>query len=135
MACTSSEHRIIKIKPPSFGAQLIPEQVNSLLVESGFSRIGFSSRVRDLNAGAIDAQNMKTGEVLIASHHSLMRYQHDAHPDLLVNVSIGRDKGDVKLEFYESDSKKLSIKSIDIYEQLKKNLQLKLYDINDFTES
>ncbi|MCW8929116.1 MAG: hypothetical protein OQL19_02630 [Gammaproteobacteria bacterium] len=135
ISCTTSGHRYIKIKPPVFGAMQIPEQVNSLLVESDFNRINFSQRVRDLNANATDALNKREGEELVTSSKLLRRYQHTINTELFVNVSIGRDKGDVELEFYEENNKELSEDSIKIYNQTKENLKAKLYDPNDFTES
>lgn len=135
IGCSTSGHRYININPPPFGAQSVPGQINTLLVNSGFERIEFSARVGDPNAGAVDSLNMKTGEVLESPNKFFMRYQHQTYPDLLVNVAIGRDKGDVKLEFYETDNKELSIETMNIYNQFKENLKSGLYDENDFSES
>jgi len=134
IGCTTAGHRYIKIKPPSFGPQFIPAQINSLLTENGFNRIEFSARIRDLNARPADNLNMKTGMVLDASNKLLMRYQHQSYPELLVNVTIGKDKGESKLEFYENNRKELSTEGTKIYTQFKKDLKSKLYDENDFTE-
>jgi len=133
--CTTSGHYFIKINPPSFGAQFIPDQIDTLLVDSGFQRIAFSKRISDPNAGATDTLNMKTGEVLDSSSKLYMRYQHQSYPELFTNVTIGRDKGESKLEFYETGKKELSAKGISIYNQFKENLTSGLYDESDFTES
>ena len=135
IGCTTSGHHYIKIKPPEFGAQLIPAQLHTLLTDTGFNRIGFSARVTDLNAGPLDSLNMKTGKVLESSGKLFMRYQHQSHPELLVNVTIGKYEGDVKLEFYEADRKELSAEGINIYKQFIENLKSGLYDENDFTAS
>jgi len=133
--CTTSRHYFIKIDPPSFGAQFIPEQLNTLLVDSGFERINFSERIIDPNAGASDALNTKTGEILESSRYLYMRYQHQSYPELFTNITIGRDKGNVTLKFYETDKKELSTQGIAIYNQFKENLTSGLYDKNDFTAS
>ena len=135
IGCTTAGHRYININPPPFGVQSVPEQINTLLENTGFQRIEFSARVSDPNAGAVDSLNMKTGEVLESPNKIFMRYQHQTYPDFLVNVAVGRDKGDVKLEFYETDKKELSIEAKNIYNQFKENLKSGLYDENDFTES
>ena len=135
IGCTTAGHRYININPPPFGAQSVPDQINTLLMNSGFERIEFSARISDPNADATDSLNMKTGAVLESADKYFMRYQHKTYPELLVNVAVGRDKGDVKLEFYETDRKELSVESIDIYNQFKQNLKSGLYDENDFTES
>ena len=134
--CTSiSGHRYINIDPPEFGSELVPDQVNSFLVDNGFKRISLSARVRDYNAGATDALNMKTGSVLDSHKNLLMRYQHEITTILLVNVTIGKDKGNIKLEFYEADNTQFSPESIDIYNQFKENLKVKLYDEKGFKAS
>ncbi len=135
IGCSAAGHHYININPPPFGAQSVPDQINTLLMNTGFERIEFSARVRDPNADATDSLNMKTGTVLESADKLFMRYQHKTYPELLVNVAVGRDKGDVKLEFYETDRKELSVESLAIYNQFKQNLKSGLYDENDFTES
>jgi len=135
IGCVTTGHRYIKIKPPEFGAQFIPGQLHTLLTDTGFERISFSARLSDPNDGATDYLDMKSGEVLDSGNKLFMRYQHQSYPELLVNVTIGKYKGDVKLEFYETDRKELSVEGINIYKQFKENLKKNLYDENDFTEN
>lgn len=134
VGCTSVvEHRYINIKPPSFSAEMIPQQMNSFLIDNDFKRINFSARVRDPKALATDALNMKTGQVLESYNSFMMRYQHNTISSLLVNVTIGKDRGDIKLEFYEMNNKEFSPESSDVYNQFKENLKIRLYDEKDFT--
>lgn len=131
--CAAPGDRYIRINPPPFGAQFIPGQLNTILVDNGFNRIEFSARISDPNAGMTDALNMKTGMVLESSRKLFMRYQHQIFSDLLIDVIIGRDKGEVELKFYEVEKKELSAPGINIYNQFKENLASGIYDENDFT--
>ena len=135
IGCAAGDHQYIKINPPPFGAQFVPEQLNTILMDSGFKRIKFSARISDPGADATDALNMKTGEVLETADKYLMRYQHQTNPELLVNVIVGRDKGEVKLKFYETDRKELSAQGIDIYNKFKANLKSGIYTENDVKET
>jgi len=133
-ACTTAGHHYIDIKPPPFGAEAVPGQLNSLLKKSGFNRIEFSQRISDPNAGATDALNMKTGMVLEDSNTYYMRYQHQSSHEFMINVTIGREKGKVELEFYEVDKEELSAESTNIYNNFKENLRSFLYKESDFSE-
>ena len=133
-ACSIAGHRYININPPPFSPESVPEQLNTLLKKSGFNRMEFSQRISDPNAGATDALNMKTGMVLQDPNYFYMRYQHQINHNFLINVTIGRDKGEVELEFYETDKKELSPDNINIYNKFKENLRAALYNENDFSE-
>ena len=130
-ACATSGHRTVKIRAPEFGAQFVPAQLNSLLNENGFRRIKFQTRVRDLNAGASDDLNMKSGEVIMSSDKLLMRYQHQTYPALQVDVSIVRDSGKVRMEFHETDRKALSAEGLKIYQHFVNHLKSSIYDEED----
>lgn len=133
-ACTTAGHHYIDINPPPFGAEAVPAQLNTLLKKSGFKRIEFSQRISDPNAGATDALNMKTGMVLETSNKLFMRYQHQSKHNFLINVIIGREKGEVELEFYEVDKNELSSENTLIYNNFKENLKSFLYNEKDFSE-
>lgn len=89
----------------------------------------------DPNAGANDSLNMKTGMVIQNTKSFFMRYQHQNYTALMIDVTIGKEKGGVKLEFYELNKKQLSAESMNIYQQFKDNLTSDLYNKHDFSES
>lgn len=132
--CKTTGHRYVDIKPPIFGAQFIPQQLNTLLNDTGFHRIQFSIGVTEQGSKAEELMDMRTGMVIEDANRLLMRYQHQTYPELLINVSIGKFKGDVKLDFYEAEQKELSGESIKIYNQFREHLLSTIYDENDVTE-
>ena len=134
-ACATSGHHYLKIKAPEFGAQFVRGQVNTVLEKSGFKSIDFTTHVTDTNAGANDTLNQRTGKVLESESRMFMRYQHQAYPDLLINVTIKTDDGAVKLEIYETDKKELTAQGFNIYNQVKENIKDYLYDDSDMSES
>lgn len=133
--CKTAGHRYVDIKPPEFGAQFIPEQLNTLLNNTGFYRIEFSANVEDPGATPEDTIDIKKGMVISAANKLLMRYQHKMYTTLQVNVTIEKYKGAVNLEFYDTGNTQLSDEAVRIYNQFIKNLKSGIYDENDFTES
>ncbi len=135
IGCSSIGHHYIKIKAPPFGAEYIPEQITSLLEKTGFNQVRFSTSVVDPRGEGVDPLDTKTGTMVQTSNKLLMHYQHKALASLRVKVTVGKDKGDLKLDFFETGKNKLSLEAMKIYNAFKENLASILYDKNAFTES
>ena len=133
-ACTISGHHYLKIKAPEFGSQFVQKQINTVLEKSGFNSIDFTGQITDINAGANDSLNQRTGRVLKSKDRIFMRYQHQYSPEIFIDVTIKTNDGAAKLDFYEADNKELTPQGVDIYNQVKENMKAYLYDNDDMSE-